>query len=72
MLGIARPQRSARGVRLAPRRMPPVANSASGYSAILHDARGRMFMLRCRMGLQAAKRKAGGALALLPFFQLCP
>ena len=30
---------------------PPVANSANGYSAILHDARGRMFMLRYRMSL---------------------
>ena len=28
---------------------PPVANSANGYSAILHDARGRMMMLRYRM-----------------------
>lgn len=36
------------GVRNIFEEEPPVANSANGYSAILHDARGRMLMFRMR------------------------
>ena len=36
------------GVRNVFEEEPPVANSANGYSAILHDARGRMMMFRLR------------------------
>ena len=39
------------GVRNLFAEEPPVANSANGYSAILHDARGRMFMLRYRVSI---------------------
>ena len=36
------------GVRNVFEEEPPVANNANGYSAILHDARGRMLMFRFR------------------------
>ena len=39
------------GVRNLFAEEPPPANNANGYSAILHDARGRMWMVRYRMSL---------------------
>lgn len=51
LFGVAEGGTLTLGIRNLLAEEPPVANNANGYSAILHDARGRMFMVRYRMSL---------------------